>query len=76
MKKNRNYACFRWGVLLVARKLCEKCSVTYIDTKQIQCSYCHKPFKTVSTQGTCPNVSLYLLQADMAGHTNLYFGVH
>lgn len=57
-------------------KLCDKCKVTYAKTNQTKCSYCGKQLKTVFSQGMCPNTSLAILQADMAEHTNVYFGVH
>ena len=58
------------------QKICQKCGVTYIGTKQIRCDYCFRLLKTISSQGMCPNISLKLLEVDMAGCKNLYFGVH
>ena len=57
-------------------KVCQACNVTYESTKQTKCSYCESTLKIVSSQGMCPNVSLQILQANMAEHTNLYFGTH
>jgi len=57
-------------------KTCQKCKVSYIDTAQTKCSYCGSVLKIIFSQGMCPNISLALMQDDMVGHSNLYFGWH